>query len=208
MVDTSNADTDVLVRRAAGGDSRAEAEIFERYRCRLRRLVAMRLDRRIGQRVDPSDIVQDVLKTAHERLSDYVAVPQVSFYVWLRQIAWDRIVDAHRRHIRAERRSILRESRCTPVVNDDSVAELAHSVSNSSIMPARRALRAELEARVKAALLELRPHDREILVLRYLEQLNVMEIASVLKVSQTTVTSRHLRALQRLRRVLGSGFGE
>jgi RNA polymerase sigma-70 factor (ECF subfamily) len=62
---------------------------------------------------------------------------------------------------------------------------------------------AEMNARTKAALLELKPHDREILVLRYLEQLGVEEIAAVLGISQTAVTSRHLRALQRLRRLLG-----
>ena len=53
------------------------------------------------------------------------------------------------------------------------------------------------------ALLLLKPHDREVLVLRYLEQLEVEEIAVVLGISQTAVTTRHFRALQRLRRLVG-----
>ena len=72
--------------------------------------------------------------------------------------------------------------------------------------PGRRAILAEMETRTKAALLNLKPHDREILVLRYLEQLSVEEIAGVLSISETAVTSRHLRALQRLRQSLGEEF--
>ena len=66
---------------------------------------------------------------------------------------------------------------------------------------------AEMEGRTKAALMRLKSHDREILVLRYLEQLGVDEIAGVLGISQTAVTSRHLRALQRLRRLLKDDSG-
>jgi RNA polymerase sigma-70 factor (ECF subfamily) len=66
---------------------------------------------------------------------------------------------------------------------------------------------AELEARMMAALGQLKPEDRELLVLRYVEQLDVEEIASVLGISRTAVTSRHLRAVQRLRHFLGDESG-
>jgi len=114
----------------------------------------------------------------------------------------------YRIHIGAERRSVLKEQPGVPKLNDESVAELANSIVTSSFNPVRRAMLAEMNARTKAALLELRPQDREILVLRYLEQLGVEEIASVLGISQTAVTSRHLRALQRLRRLLSTELKE
>jgi RNA polymerase sigma-70 factor, ECF subfamily len=151
--------------------------------------------------------VQEVLKDAHARLAEYLADPKIPFYPWLRRIAWDRLVDMYRTHIGAERRSVLKEQPGIPKLNDESVAELANSIVTSSFNPVRRAMLAEMSARTKAALIELRPQDREILVLRYLEQLGVEEIASVLGISQTAVTSRHLRALQRLRRLLGDEFG-
>ena len=69
-------------------------------------------------------------------------------------------------------------------------------------------MRAEMFARVREALKQLSPQDRELLVLRHLEQLGVREIADVLGVSDTVVTTRHLRALQRLRKILGDEFGE
>jgi RNA polymerase sigma-70 factor (ECF subfamily) len=190
------------------GEDAARAELLDRYRDRLRRMVAMRLDKRISARVDPSDIVQEAMKDAFRRLPEYFADPQISFYPWLRQIAWDRLIDMYRTHVEAERRSVLREHPGVPSLNDESVAELAQNIVCSSINPGRRAMLAEMEKRTKAALMQLKPHDREILVLRHLEQLGVDEIAGVLGISQTAVTSRHLRALQRLRRLLGDQLGE
>jgi RNA polymerase sigma-70 factor (ECF subfamily) len=199
--------TEHLLRRAGDGDQGAQAELLDRYRQRLRRMIAVRLDKRIAARVDPSDIVQDAMNNAYTRLPEYFADPHLSFYPWLRRIAWDRLVDMYRIHIGAEKRSVLREHPWMPNLNDESVAELAHSIVASSINPGRRAMLAEMQERTTTALMQLKPHDCEILVLRYLEQLSVEEIADVLGISQTAVTSRHLRALQRLRRLLGDDFG-
>jgi RNA polymerase sigma-70 factor, ECF subfamily len=161
----------------------------------------------VAARVDASDIVQDTMKDAHQRLPEYFADPQLSFYPWLRRIAGDRLADVYRTHLAAEKRSVLREHPWTPDLNDDSVAELALSIVGSSINPSQRVMLTEMQSRTKAALMQLKPHDREILVLRYLEQLGVEEIAGLLGISQTAVTSRHLRALQRLRRFLGDDLG-
>ncbi len=193
---------DSLMRLAAGGDHRAQAELLARYRARLRRMIEMRLDRRLAARADPSDIVQETMKTAIVRLPEYFADPQISFYPWLRRIAADRLADAYRMHVAAERRSVLKEHPWMPNLNDESVAELAQSIVTSSISPGERVLEAETQQRAVAALGQLKPEDREVLVLRYLEQLGVREIADVLEISETAVTSRHLRALRRLRRLM------
>jgi RNA polymerase sigma-70 factor (ECF subfamily) len=87
-------------------------------------------------------------------------------------------------------------------LNDESIAELAQSIVTSSICPAERAQQGEIRQHAVAALNQLKPTDREILVLRYLEQMEVREIADVLEISKTAVTSRHLRALKRLRRLM------
>lgn len=196
-----------LLHSASLGDRAAQEAVLEHYRGRLLAMIAMRLDRRVAARLDPSDIVQEAMQAAHHRLPEYFADPQLPFYPWLRRIAWDRLVDNYRQHIGAQRRSVLKEQNGAPDLNDESVAELARGIAASSLNPGRRAMQVEMEARTQTALLELRPHDREVLVLRYLEQLEVEEIAAVLGISQTAVTSRHLRALQRLRRLLGDELG-
>jgi RNA polymerase sigma-70 factor (ECF subfamily) len=207
MENSNYLEADQLLKRAADGDDRARAALLERFRRPLKRMVAIRLDRRLCARLDASDIVQDALNNAYTRLPEYFVDPKISFYPWLRRIAWDRLVDAYRTHVTAERRTVLREQRWRPDLNEESAAGLAQSIVASSINPGRRAMLAEMESRTKQALLELKPQDREILVLRYLEQLGVEEIAQVLGITQTAVTSRHLRALQRLRRLLGDELG-
>ena len=192
-----------LLQRAGEGDQQAQAELLDRYRERLKRMVAIRLDKRVAARVDASDIVQETMHDAHQRLPAYFSDPQIPFFPWLRRIAWDRLTDLHRMHIDAARRSVLREHTWATGLSDESLVELAHGIVTSSIVPSRRAEKAETEARIQASLLELNPPDREILILRYLEQMSVAEIATELGVSQTVITSRHLRALQRLRRLLG-----
>jgi RNA polymerase sigma-70 factor (ECF subfamily) len=162
---------------------------------------------RVAARVDPSDVVQDAMKDAFARLPEYFADPQLSFFPWLRRVASDRLADVYRTHVAAEKRSVLREHPWTPALNDESVSELAHHLVASSPSPDKQAMQLELQSRAAAALLRLKPHDREILVLRYLEQLAVAEIADVLGISQTAATSRHLRALQRLRQLLGNVSG-
>ncbi|MCA9216702.1 MAG: hypothetical protein KDB27_26715 [Planctomycetales bacterium] len=84
-------DTDHLIQSAASGDAKAGDELLQRYRQRLRRLVQIRLDSKLTARVDPSDVVQDVLLTAHQRLDDYLRARPISFYPWLRQIAINRL---------------------------------------------------------------------------------------------------------------------
>jgi RNA polymerase sigma-70 factor (ECF subfamily) len=207
MDESVGRDAELLLGRANTGDAEARSELLELYRGRLRRMVAIRLDKRLAARVDPSDIVQEAMRDAFNRLSEYFAEPQIAFYPWLRRIAWDRLMDMYRQHITAEKRSVLKEHLWAPELNDESMAELANSLAANSQNPRQRAMLDEMEARMMAALAQLKPNDREILILRYMEQLDVEEIASVLEISQTAVTSRHLRALQRLRISLGDESG-
>jgi RNA polymerase sigma factor (sigma-70 family) len=69
-----------------------------------------------------------------------------------------------------------------------------------------RLVRNELIARVRWALSRLAEDDREILLLRHLEQLKLVECAEVLQISQSATKKRYLRALQRLHRSLGEGL--
>ena len=189
-------DLDDLLHRASRGDDRARDELFAQHRDRLRRLIAVRLNRRLAARLDPSDLVQDVLIKANHQLEGFLRERPLPFYAWLRQIALQRLIDIHRRHFLAGRRSVLREE--PPALPDESVAELADLLVSSQSTPSKQLLREELQARVRKALLELGERDREVLVMRHLEEMAMAEIAAVLGVSEGAVKVRHLRALKRL----------
>ena len=156
----------------------------------------------MAARIDPSDVVQEALADAAQELSDYLRDRPLPFYPWLRQFAWERLLQLHRRHLQAQRRSVNREQLRIFDIADESEAVLADRLVNSGSSPSARLLAAELRDRVRAALEALEPNDREVLVLRYLEQLATKEIAAVLGISEAAVKTRHRRALERLRRRL------
>src|SRR5262245_17814507 len=118
-------DTDQLLDRAGSGDDAARGQLLTRHRDRLRKMVAFHLDRRVAARVDPSDVVQEALADAARELSDYLRRRHVPFYPWLRQLAWDRLVELHRRHVRAGKRSVTREEPGVLALPDESAVELA-----------------------------------------------------------------------------------
>jgi RNA polymerase sigma-70 factor (ECF subfamily) len=198
-----NPDTDQLLEQAAAGDEAAAQELLARHRPRLRRMVAVHLDSRISARVDPSDVVQEALAEAFQRLPEYIQRRPVSFYPWLRQIAWQRLVKLHRAHIAAGRRSVHREGDAAIPLPDESALELIDRLAGSGTEPSQRMMQEEIRERVRIALDELGASDRVLLVMRYLEHMTLKEISEVLKVTPAAVKMRHARALQRLERVLG-----
>jgi RNA polymerase sigma-70 factor (ECF subfamily) len=199
-------DTEELLTRAADGDTGARHALLARHRGRLRQMVAVRLDRRLAARVDPSDVVQEALADAARKLAAYLRERPLPFYPWLRRLAWERLVKLHRRHITAGRRSVTREGGWA--LPDESAVALVRQLLAPSSTPSRQLLRAEMHARVRSALEQLGERDREVLVLRYLEQLSTPEVAGVLGITEGAVKVRHFRALERLRALLGDDFQE
>ena len=196
-------DTDLLLDLASAGDQEATRKLLERHRDRLRRMVALRLDRRLAPRVDASNIVQEALAEAATKLVQYARQRPVAYYPWLRQIAWHHLVMNYRHHALAQRRSIARETDDNDVqLSESSRMELADRLLAPQASPSTAMMREELKHRVLQALDALSTHDREILVLHYLEQLTMREVADVIGISETAAHNRHTRSLMRLRKLL------
>ena len=192
-------DTEKLLQAASEGDADARGRLLERHRARLKRMVAIRFDRRLAARVDSSDVVQETLAEADGKLDSYLRDRPLPFYPWLRQIAQQRLIDARRRHLLAGRRSVMREE--PTGLPDESALELADRLLAGEA-PSAQLRQGEQRAAVRKALDQLPERDREVLVMRYLEQLSTAETAAVLGSSEGAVRVRTLRALQRLRDIL------
>jgi RNA polymerase sigma-70 factor (ECF subfamily) len=201
---TPDVDDVALLDEAAKGNAAAQAELLLLHQNRLRQMIAVRMDPRLAPRIDPSDVVQETLAQAVQQLPEYLRKRPLPFYPWLRQLAWKRLVDLHRRHVRAGKRSVRREEYRPAAWPDESALGLAARLLAKGSSPSARLRRQELRELLQAALARLPQNDREILILRHLEQLSVPEIAAILAVSQGAVYTRHLRALERLRQLLGN----
>jgi RNA polymerase sigma-70 factor (ECF subfamily) len=188
--------TQHLLEEARRGNSSARDQLLERYRERLKRLVALRLDDRVAARLDASDIVQEALATAARRFEDYLLHPPMPFLDWLKRLARDRVIEAHRTHIMAERRSVIREN---STQSPDSVT--THH-DPRQIRHSQETRRIDSLLELQDALNLLRPSDRQIIVMRHFENQTPAAIAEHFGITEGAAKVRTVRALLRLREIL------
>lgn len=199
---------DDLVRRAADGEEPALAELFDRHRDRLRQMIRLRLDRRLQGRVDPSDVLQDAYIDLAQKLPDYVERSSVPFFVWLRLVVGERLLRVHRHHLGASMRDAGREiSIHRGTMPQASSASLAAQLLGRMTSASRAVARAEMQRQLQDALNAMEPIDREVIALRHFEELSNDEVAAALGLTKAAASKRYVRALVRLKGVVGDGFG-
>jgi RNA polymerase sigma-70 factor (ECF subfamily) len=166
-------------------------------------MVAVRLDRRLQGRVDPSDVIQEAFLDAARRLAEFRQNPTMSFFLWLRLLTSQRLVDEHRRHLGAAGRDAGREiSLYRGTLPEATSAALAAQLMGRLTTPSQAAIRAERKIRLQEALNSLDPIDREVLALRHFEELSNGEAAAVLGLDKSAASKRYARALVRLKDIL------
>lgn len=184
------------------GDDHMLGTLFERHRERLQRMVQFRLDPRLVGRLDPEDVLQEAFLEAEKRLGAYRG-DQKPFLVWIRLIVQQTMVDLFRRHLGTKMRSAGREI-TAPKSGTLSGLFVGHITS-----PSRALLREEVRSRIETALSEMDEIDREVLLLRHFEELSNKEAAAVLGIQENAASNRYVRALGRLKGLLGTlGEGE
>jgi RNA polymerase sigma-70 factor, ECF subfamily len=199
----NESETSRLIQQAAAGDERAFAKLLTSQRDRLLAMVALRLDRRLQGRIDPSDVIQEAFIVAVREFPAYAANPGISFYLWLRWITGQRLVEQHRRHLGAQARGADREiSLYHGSSPGAATASLAVHLLCKLSSPSQAAMRAEQQLQLQDALNSLEPIDREILTLRHFEGLSNGDAAEVLGIDKSAASKRYARALLKLKAVL------
>lgn len=192
-----------LVQRAAQGDADGWTDLVERYRDRLQRMAKVRIDRRMQQRVNASDIVQEAYLEAVKHLAEYVQDPKMPFFLWLRGITGNKLLEIHRHHLGVKMRDAARDVAIDGGASmQTTAAGLAAVLVGDATRPEEKALRNEMRGRLEEALDALEPLDREVLSLRHFEQLSNAETAEVLQIETSAASKRYVRALKRLKGVL------
>jgi RNA polymerase sigma-70 factor, ECF subfamily len=192
-----------LVNRVVGGDREALAELFLFYRPRLWRIVHFRLHPRLQGRVDADDVLQDAWLKAESRIKYFLSDASRSAFIWFRMIVTQALIELHRRHLGAEKRTANRERSIHAKWDSESTSTCLsfHLLGNLS-SPSNAMMRAEQSRQLDTALQTLSELDREILALRHFEELTNHEAALVLELTEQAASARYVRALQRLKRVM------
>jgi RNA polymerase sigma-70 factor (ECF subfamily) len=197
--------TDALLERLRASDEQALGELFMLHRERLWRMLYVRLDSRLASRLSPDDVLQETFLDVARRIGEYLAGASVPFYVWLRFLTLQRMQMMQRAHLGAQMRDAGREVSLPrgggPFASSESMAGQLVSHMTS---PSQAAIRRELQEQLRRALEEMDPLDREVLALRHFEELGNGEVAEVLGISKEAASKRHVRALKRLRDILGA----
>jgi RNA polymerase sigma-70 factor, ECF subfamily len=205
MVSQANSGvTNQLLARAAG-EPQALTELFARHKERLRRMVRLRLDRRLRGRFDSSSALHEIYQEFCGRIGEYLQKPALPFFLWLRQLAGERLQALCQQYVgegqTAARQEISLHGGALPEVNSVALAaQLLGQVTSAT----QAAQRADMQLRLQDALNSMDAADREILILCHFEDLSNAEAALVLELEPAEAGRRYIRAVKRLREILGS----
>ena len=178
-------------------------QLIHQHRDKLRRMVEFRMSPRLRGRVDASDVIQETFIEAARVMEASKKKPDLPVHVWLRRLANQKLIQAHRKHLGAECRAAGREQR-------EQAGGLASSYSIARFLvgnitsPSNAAIRDEKRRLLELALDQMDPLDCEVLTLRHFEHLSGRESAEVLGVSHDVVKKRYVRALEKLQRIMAS----
>ena len=178
----------LLISRARGGDREAFGELVEQYRDNVYRLAY----RMCGNAYDADEAAQEAFVAAWRALPNFRG--DAKFSTWLYRLTTNAAIDVMRREKRHQ------------TVGDGEMIEVADDADS----PQETVERTEQQEAVQKALATLSEEYREVLLLRYMEELDYAEIAEVLQLPSGTVKSRINRAKAALKTALlksGNIFG-
>ncbi len=175
------------------------ARPLEQYREYLRLLARLQLDPRLRLQLDPSDLIQQTLLKAHERIEQFRGQTDQELRSWLRAILARNLADA----IRTFRRQKGDRTHSLGAALEESSAKLELFLASDGSSPSQGALRAERLFELAEALAQLPEDQRTAVELRYLNGLAVPDVANQMGRSTVSVTGLLYRGMKALRDLMG-----
>jgi RNA polymerase sigma-70 factor, ECF subfamily len=194
--------TQNLLQKAQAGDEAALDLLMVVARKYLSRLARTQISQRLQGKADASDLVQEALLEAHVHFSQFRGTTEGEFGAWLRSILAGLIANHVRRFLGTKQRDArLEQSIALDIANSSSVfnRQLAAAVGT----PSQEAVKHEESMQLVNALESLPEHYRQVITLRHLEGLPFAEVARRMERSVDSVEKLWMRALGRLRDLLG-----
>jgi RNA polymerase sigma-70 factor (ECF subfamily) len=176
--------------------------LLERYRPYLTLLARAHLDTRFQRRLDASDVVQQTMLEAHQRLGQFRGSGADTLGGWLRKMLVHNCADAIRAMTR-EKRDIGREQPLEAAI-DQSFSRVESWLAMDQSSPSQQAAKQE-ELLAMARAVEALPVDqREAVVLHHLQGMSLSDLAGHFGRSESAVAGLLARGLRQLRISLGA----
>jgi RNA polymerase sigma-70 factor (ECF subfamily) len=195
-------DPEQLIAAARTGGEAGLGALLELYRNYLRLLARIEIGRRLQGKLDASDVVQETFLEAHRHFPQFQGATEPQFVRWLRQILAAKVSNLVRHYAGTQGRDIRREQGLDADLERSSL-HLGKMLTGSLTSPSQQAAKRE-EAVLVADALERLPEDyREVILLRHWDSLTFADIARRMNRTKDSVEKLWLRALTRLRQLIG-----
>jgi RNA polymerase sigma-70 factor (ECF subfamily) len=191
-----------LIDQARGGDASVLGKLLEGYRNYLTLLARLSFQRRLQGKLGESDVVQEAFLEAYRDFGQFRGTTEKELTSWLRKILAHNLANLVRHYCGTRGRDVRLERELEFELEHSSQA-LDPGLVSSQGSPSHQAAEREQMVLVADALKELPPDYREVLILRHLEGLSFPEVAKRMDRTLPSVDKLWVRALARLRRVLG-----
>jgi RNA polymerase sigma-70 factor (ECF subfamily) len=198
---------DELVRRARQGDDQGREQLFAACRDYLGRMAHTQVESWLRAKVDASDLVQQTLFEAHRDFDRFQGATGGELLAWLRRILTHNALDLVRQYHGTAKRQARREIGLRGA-GDDSAFIGAAEPASPGPSPSEEVIRRDDQLRVAAALAQLAPDYRDVIVLRNLERLPFDDVARLLGRSRPAAQMLWMRAMKKLQEALGEEVGE
>lgn len=193
---------DLIVDAKVGGNAPL-GRLLEVYRNYLTILATTQISPRLRRRVAPSDLVQDAMLAAHRDFEKFRGASEREFLGWLRQILINCLHHAVEMHLKAQKRDLRCEISIEQVsaALDNSVIGFDNILVDRGPSPSAPARQRERSVALADQLAKLKPHYRDVIVLRNLQGLSFEEIAVRMERKPGTVRMMWLRAIDKFKQV-------
>ncbi len=193
-----------LIQRARDGESNATGRLLSLYVNYLNILATTQLDRKLRNRVSPSDVVQDTLYEAHRDFQHFRGQSEREFSAWLRQIMIHNLARTVERNVLTEKRDIRRELSLQDLKRsvDQSAIRMGELLTVGQVTPSSEAIARERSVLLADCMAELPDDYRQVVLLRNFHGLPFSEVATQMERSSGAVRMLWLRALKHLKDTL------
>ena len=177
------------------------AQFVQSKRLQLLAYIQHSIGPALRSKLEPEDILQEVIVSAMESPAAF-DVPGRDPFKLLCQMAEQRIIDAHRHHVSAKKRSANREVSLDAPVGNGNGGGFVNMLIASMTSPSKAFSRGQKELRLQDAIGDLSEEQRELLRLRYVEGLPTKDVADRLGKSDGAVRVLLTRTLSKLQETL------
>jgi RNA polymerase sigma-70 factor (ECF subfamily) len=193
-----------LLLLARGGEEKALGTLLGRYHHYLELLARLEIGRRLQNKLDTADLVQETFLEAHRNFKLFRGSSESEFVAWLRSILGAKVSNLIRHYIGTQGRDVRREQGLE-VNLDQSSRMLDRGLMSLGSTPSQHVMRNETGVLLAEALAQLPEDYREVVMLRQLEELTFPEVAERMGRSVDSVQKLWVRALLQLRQKM-KGF--